>query len=442
MTLALSLAIFAVTYGLIVSEKVDRTAAAILGATAMVMLHLIPHSVALEHVDLDVMFLLTGMMIVVGILSETGLFEWVAIFIARRAQGNALIILIGLLTATAVLSAFLDNVTTVVLIAPITILLTQILDIPTIPFLVLQALFSNIGGTATLIGDPPNILIASKSGLNFNQFIFHLLPAVLLVMWTVLIFIAFTQKNLLRTTPAARLRIMQAHPELAITDPVRLKRGLAVFALIIFGFCVGHYFHIEPGIVALAGGFLMLVVCGAGIHGAMEKVEWETIFFLIGLFILVGTLEHVGVFAILGDVMFRTIGHNLPLLAVSILWISGVLSAVFGNIPVVIAFLPLVKAIIPAYFAPLGGVENADPLLVSSVADPLWWSLALGSCLGGNGTLFGAAANVVVAQIAKKNGYHISFLTYLRYGLPVTIASLCICTVYVYLRYFAFVRFS
>lgn len=437
-TLTLALAIFAVTYILIVTEKVDRTAAAILGAGAMIGLHLIPHHAAMELVDLEVIFLLTGMMIVVGVLSETGLFEWVAIFIARAARGNAIVILIGLLTATAVLSAFLDNVTTVVLMAPITILLTQILDIPTVPFLVLQALFSNIGGTATLIGDPPNILIASKSGLNFNQFLFHLTPAVLLVMAVILTQVVVSRRHVFRATPAARLRIMHAHPELAITDPVRLKRGLVVFGLIIIGFCAGHYINVPPGVVALAGSFLLLIVCGTGIRGAMEKVEWETIYFLIGLFILVGTLEHVGVFEMLGKAMFGAIGSNLPVLAIAIIWISGVLSAAFGNIPVVIAFMPLVESVLKAYFEPMGGMASVAPEQVMAISEPLWWSLALGSCLGGNGTLFGAAANVVVAQIAKKNGYPITFGTFLRFGLPVTVASLVICSAYVYLRYYAF----
>lgn len=434
----LALAIFTVTYILIVTEKVDRTAAAILGAAAMIALHLIPHHAAMELVDLEVIFLLTGMMVVVGVLSETGLFEWVAIFIARAARGSAILILVGLLFATAVLSAFLDNVTTVVLIAPITILLTQILDIPTIPFLVLQALFSNIGGTATLIGDPPNILIASTSGLNFNQFLLHLSPAVLLVMGVVLAYLAISKRKVFRATPAARLRIMHAHPELAITDPFRLRRGLAVFALIITGFCAGHLIDLPPGVVALAGAFLMLIVCRTGIREAMEKVEWETIYFLIGLFILVGTLEHVGVFEVLGRAMFGAIGNNQPALAVAVIWISGGLSAAFGNIPVVIAFMPLVESILKAYFEPLGGMAGLSPQEIGSVADPLWWSLALGSCLGGNGTLFGAAANVVVAQIAKKNGYPITFGTFIRYGLPVTVASLTICSIYVLLRYYAF----
>lgn len=434
------LLIFGVTYLLIISERVDRTAAAVIGAAAMILFRFMPSEAAFECVDLDVVFLLTGMMIVVGILSETGLFEWVAIFIAQRARGNAVAILVGLLTATAVLSAFLDNVTTVVLVAPITILVTQILEVPSVPYLVLLALFSNIGGTATLIGDPPNILIAAKSGLNFNQFIAHLSPAVILVGAAVLAPIAWFARKPLATPPEARVRIMQAHPELAIVQPERLRRGLVVFGGIIAGFIMGHALHVPPGVVALAGGFVMLIVCRVGIREAMEKVEWDTIFFLIGLFMLVGALEHAGLFNSIGGAIFRAIGHNLFLLCIAVLWVAGLLSAFFGNIPIVMAFIPLVNTMISLYFEPQGGMDSFPPEAVRLVADPLWWSLALGACLGGNGTLFGAAANVVVAQIAKKNGVPFSFTTFLRYSMPVTLASMLLSSGYVYIRYIAFVQ--
>lgn len=432
------LLIFGFTYLVIISEKVDRTAAAVIGAAAMILFRFMPHEAAFACVDLDVVFLLTGMMIVVGILSETGLFEWVAIFIAQRARGNAVAILVGLLAATAVLSAFLDNVTTVVLVAPITILVTQILEVPSVPYLVLLALFSNIGGTATLIGDPPNILIGAKSGLTFNQFLAHLSPAVIVVGAAVLAPIAWFARKPLATPPEARVRIMQAHPELAIVQPGRLRRGLVVFGFIIAGFIMGHVIHVPPGVVALTGGFVMMIVCGVGIHAAMEKVEWDTIFFLIGLFMLVGTLEHTGLFDSTGGAISRAIGHNLFLLCLAVMWVAGLLSALFGNIPIVMAFIPLVNTMISLYFEPRGGMESFPHETVRLVADPLWWSLALGACLGGNGTLFGAAANIVVSQIAKKNGAPFSFTTFLRYSVPVTLASMVISSAYVYLRYIAF----
>jgi Na+/H+ antiporter NhaD/arsenite permease-like protein len=433
--MTLCLIIFAITYALIVTEKVDRTAAAILGASAVIFLKLIPQEEALELVNLDVIFLLVGMMTVVGILAETGLFEWVAVFIAQRARGNGLVILFGLLIATAVLSAFLDNVTTVVLIVPITILITQILEIPTVPFLIFEALFSNIGGTATLVGDPPNILIGSEANLTFNEFLIHLTPAVLLVMVAILVLVWFVFRGSLNVTPAARSRIMKAVPALTITDPFRLKRGLIVFFLILFGFVFSRMIGVDPGTVALCGAFAMIVFTRSNVRQAMEKVEWETIFFLIGLFMLVGSLEHNGLFKLLGEAMFNLTQGNLLMTALATLWVSAVLSAVFGNIPVVIALIPLVHSLIPAFGTEMGLIDS-EQLLILRVAQPLWWSLALGSCLGGNGTLYGAAANIVVAQIARKNNYPITFLQFTRYSFVTTIISLVVCSLYVYVRYF------
>ena len=433
--LTYALIIFGITYFLILTEKVDRTAAAIMGAASVVFFQLIPHKTALEHVDLDVMFLLVGMMTVVNILSETGLFEWVAVFIAQRARGNGLLILTGLLFATAVLSAFLDNVTTVVLIAPITILITQILEIPTVPFLILEALFSNIGGTATLVGDPPNILIGSKGHLSFNQFLAHLSPAVVGIMLVALLIIVVLFRKTMHVSPEARKRIMKATPSKAITDPFRLKRGLVVFALILLGFTLSHTLHIEPGLVALLGGFVMVVVTRSSVREAMEKVEWETIFFLIGLFILVGALEYNGLFEELGRVMFKMTSGHFFFTAMAVLWSSALLSSLFGNIPVVIAMIPLVSSLFKAFGAELGLQDNPE-LMALQIEQPLWWSLALGSCLGGNGTLLGAAANVVVAQIARKNNYPLSFFEFTRYGLPLMLLTLLLSSAYIYVRYF------
>jgi Na+/H+ antiporter NhaD/arsenite permease-like protein len=430
-----ALIIFFITFFFIVTEKLDRTAAAVLGASLLVFTGLIPHHAALEHIDLDVIFLLIGMMTVVNILSETGLFEWVAVFIAQRARGNGVLILIGLLVATAVLSALLDNVTTVVLIAPITILITQILEIPAVPFLILEAIFSNIGGTATLVGDPPNILIGSRGDLTFNQFLAHLSPVVAVIMIIALVVVVLLFRKRMRVRPDAKDRIMKARPNRAITDPWRLKRGLAVFGAILTGFCICHHAHIEPGLVALAGAFTMLVVCRSNLRRAMEKIEWETIFFLIGLFMLVGALEYNGLFEMLGSAMFEFTGDRLYLTTLAVLWMSALLSAAFGNIPVVIALIPLVKTLIPGFAAGMGA-DMTQELTHLRIEQPLWWALALGACLGGNGTLFGAAANVVVSQIAKKNQYSLSFFTFTRYGFPIMVISLMICSVYLYTRYF------
>lgn len=433
----ISIIVFLVTYTLMVTEKMNRTAAAVLGATTVLLLRNVPYDVALGYVDLDVIFLLVGMMVVVNILSQTGLFEWVAIFIAQRAKGNPVIILIGLLSATALLSAFLDNVTTVVLIAPITILIAQILELPIAPFLILEALFSNIGGTATLVGDPPNILIGSKSGLSFNAFLINLSPIVILCIFIVFAAILLLLHRSLRTTRALRRRIMKAEPAKAILDPWRLKRGLTIFSLILSGFIVSHWIGLQPGIIAFSGAFIMIIVTNSDMRHAMAEVEWETIFFLVGLFMLVGALEHNELFNTIAQYFFGLTKGHLFATAMIVLWTSAILSAFFGNIPVVIAMIPLVHTLIAATAVQLD-IEPSSVMMNAYVAHPMWWSLALGACLGGNGTLFGAAANVVVIQVARRNGYHLTFWDFMRYGAPVTLVTLIVSSIYIYIRYFAF----
>ena len=424
------LAIFAVTYAFIISEKVPPATAAIVGGALVVFLQLMPQESALEKVDLEVIFLLTGMMIVVNILSETGLFEWVAVTIAQRSKGNGIVILGGLVVSTAVLSAFLDNVTTVVLIVPITILITQILELPVMPFLILEAIFSNIGGTATLVGDPPNILIGAKTHLTFNDFILNLGPVIALLVLLLLVLSVTLLRKQLHVAPEARERIMIARPEKAITDARRLRRALPIFFLILLGFGFAHRIGVQPGMVALMGAFIMLVVTGSDVRRQLEKVEWETLFFLIGLFMLVGALEYNGLFEKLGEILVRFTEGNLLLATLAILWVSGLLAAVLSAVPVTIALIPLVSA----YIAGIDGSGGAhDPKF-----DMLWWALALGACLGGNGTMVGAPANVIVVQIARKNRYHVTFTDFARYGIPVLVLSLALSSAYLYLRYFLF----
>lgn len=437
MTMLVSISIFFIVYILMVTEKLDRVVAAMLGVAVLLLLRAMPYETALESIDLDVIFLLVGMMTVVDILAQTGLFEWVAIYIAQRAWGNPLIILVGLLAATAVLSAFLDNVTTVVLIAPVTILITQILELRTTPFLILEALFSNIGGTATLVGDPPNILIGSRGGLSFNAFLLNLAPIVILCALAVFVGILLSQRNTLKTTGALRARIMKAHPAKAILDPWRLKRGLTVFFVILVGFSASRFLNVQPGIIALSGALFMIVYTKSSLRASMEKVEWETILFLMGLFMLVGALEHNGLFREIARHLFGLTQGHLFATSMAVLWASALLSAFFGNIPVVIAMIPLVHSLIDSMQGQMNLHQSPD-LLNAYVAYPLWWSLALGACLGGNGTIFGAAANVVIIQIARRNGYKITFKDFLRYSVPVTVLTLLLSSVYIYFRYFIF----
>jgi Na+/H+ antiporter NhaD/arsenite permease-like protein len=386
---------------------------------------------------MNVVCLLVGMMIVVNVLTQTGVFEWLAISIAQKARGNGLLIFLGLINATAFASAFLDNVTTMVLIAPITILIAQILELQVVPFLVYGAIFSNLGGTATLIGDPPNVLIGSQAKLPFNQFIIHLTPIILICMAAVSVVLALALRKTLRVRPEARARMVLADASRAIVDPRGLRRSGVVFALILAGFFLGHPLGMEPGFVALAGAVVMVLVNNRSLHESFRHVEWETLAFLAGLFIMIGALEHQGLFEKASAAVFSVTKGHFFVAVMVIMWGCGIFSSIVDNIPVVLAMVPMIRAMIPEFAADAGW--SASPEMVQAyIADPLWWSLALGACLGGNGTLFGAAANVVTSQLAKKNGYPISFMAFTRKGFPVMILTLTLCSVYVYLRYFMF----
>lgn len=433
--MVLSLVIFLAVYVLIAFELVDKTAAALVGAGAVIMLHLVPYEVAVKSVDMNVLFLLIGMMIVMSILSETGFLEWLAITIAQRSRGNAKAIVVQFLLVTAVLSAVLDNVTTVILIAPITILITQLLEVKTAPILVLLAIFSNIGGTATLIGDPPNIIIGSATALTFNDFIINLTPVIAGITLLCVILVRIRLGASLDAPEEARRRVMIAEPALAILDRGQLNRCLAVLALILAGFFTSRLTGFEPGIVALVGAVLMMIVCKVDVHTALQKVEWGTIMFFIGLFMLISGLEYNGLFEKCGELLVEATKGNLLMTALVILWAGAIASAIVDNIPLVIAMLPLIKTIIPT-FALERGITDQPDLIHMSIAAPLYWALALGACLGGNGTLIGASANVVIAQIGKRNNCGITFMEFTRAGFPIMLFTVTLSSVYLYLRYF------
>ncbi|MDF3127829.1 ArsB/NhaD family transporter [Kiritimatiellaeota bacterium B1221] len=430
-----SLIIFLVAYFFIASEKVDKTITAILGAAILIGTHQIGYHAAVERIDLNVVFLLIGMMMCVNILASTGLFEWIAIVTAQVAKGNGPRLLMLMLLVTAFLSAFLDNVTTVILIAPITILITQLLEIPTVPFLILEALFSNIGGTGTLVGDPPNIIIGSQTHLSFNDFLIHLGPIALFILIVVGVIVRFRLGNKFQVTEEAKTNLMQAEPKLAIINPGRLKKALPCMGLVLVGFFVSHTVHIETGIIALAGGFLMCLICKEDIHHALAKVEWNTILFFIGLFMMVGALEENGLFTLLGTQVIELTNGNLLVTALAILWFSAIASAFLDNIPLVIAFIPILNSIIPG-FCEQAGLDPQSAEALTTISEPLFWSLALGACLGGNGTIIGASANVVVTQIARNNKYKLSFGDFFKMGFPTLIFSVTLSSIYIYLRYF------
>lgn len=422
----LALAVFVGAYVLIATEKVSRVTVALVGAALMVVIGASNDEAAFfsqeSGIDWNVIFLLLGMMIIVGILQQTGVFEFLAIWAAKRARGRPFVILVMLVVITAVLSAFLDNVTTVLLIAPVTLLICDRLGASPIPFLIAEILASNIGGTATLIGDPPNIIIASKSGLTFNDFIINLAPivAVLLLVFIGMCWLMF-RKQL--TYDASRVeRVMALNEREAIRDKVLLIKASAVLMLVLTGFVLHSVLHLEPSIVALLGAGLLVLITRLETRKIFADVEWETLLFFAGLFIMVGSLVNLGVIESVGEFVTEAVGENYFGAATVLLFGSAIFSGIIDNIPYVATMAPLTNDLVQA-----GG----------AAAQPLWWALALGADLGGNATAIGASANVVVLGIAKRNGHPISFWTFTKYGLIVTAVTVTISLPYLYLRYFA-----
>jgi len=429
-----SVGIFAAAYVLIATEKINKTVVAVIGASLMVALRLVPFEEAIGAVDFNVIFLLVGMMTTVSILAKTGFFEWTAVSVAKLARGNPVLIMFFLLAIAAAFSAFLDNVTTIVLLVPVTILITQILEISPIPFVILEAIASNIGGTATLIGDPPNIIIGSQGGLSFNDFIVNLTPVILLVFAFFCATALPIFRSQIKVAANVRKRVDEAIPRLAIVDRKNMVISLIILGVMFTGFFLHNVLHLEPGVIALAGSMILMVLCGAESDETLMEVEWGVIFFFIGLFMMVSALESTGVITWIAKHLLRAGGNKLFVMCIVVLWASALLSSVLDNIPFVMAMIPVLKM----SFAPLAASMNmTDPVAIKTmISEPLWWSLALGVCLGGNGTLIGASANVVSARICSKNKYHISFMAFTKYGFFFMLESLVICTLYIWLRYF------
>ena len=428
MTAVLATAVFVVTYVLIATERVHRVAAALGGAAAMVVIGVVDAETAFFQretaVDWNVIFLLLGMMILVGVIRQTGLFEFLAIWSAKRAQGRPFRIMASLVVLTAVASALLDNVTTVLLVAPVTILLCERLDLPPVPFLIAEVLASNIGGTATLIGDPPNIIIAGRSGLSFNDFLVNLAPLVLVLVGVLLVLCRVLFRSALTLHPERVAEIMELDEREAIRDRKLLWQSLAVLALTIVGFVLHTALHLEPSIVALLGAGLLVFVSRVRIETALQEVEWPTLVFFMGLFVVVGGLIEAGVIETLADAAGDATGGDLLGGSMLLLGVSAVLSGIVDNIPYVATMSPVVAEL----------VAGAEP----GGADPnvLWWALALGADLGGNATAVGASANVVVLGIAERAGHRISFWRFTKYGLVVALVTILLSVPYVWLRYF------
>ncbi|MDQ0903507.1 ArsB/NhaD family transporter [Paenibacillus sp. V4I7] len=417
-----AIGIFLIIYGIIISEKIHRTIIAMIGAVLMIVLGIVDQETALHHIDFNTLGLLIGMMIIVGITAETGLFKYVALKAAKVAKGNPKRIMVALVIITAVCSAFLDNVTTVLLMVPVTFSITRQLQVNPIPFLITQIIASNVGGTATLIGDPPNIMIGSAvEELTFMAFITNLAPIAIIIMLAYVPLFVLLFRKQIKSTPELQRSIMDMDERAMITDHKLLRKCLLVLGLTIIGFFLHQSLHLESATVALTGAFLLLLLTGEHmLEHAFHSIEWTTLFFFVGLFVLVSGLVETGVIAKLAAQAIELTGGNLLATSMLILWLSAIASAFLDNIPFVATMIPMIHE--------MGnmGVSNLEPL---------WWSLALGACLGGNGTLIGASANLIVAGLAAKEGYPITFIKYLKVGFPLMILSIILSSFYIYFRY-------
>jgi Na+/H+ antiporter NhaD/arsenite permease-like protein len=411
-------AIFFITYALIVSERVHRTVSAMLGGLCMVFSGVLSQEEAFRAVDWNVIFLLLGMMVITAILRETGVFQWIAVQAVRLGNGRPYRILAILCSITAISSAFLDNVTIVVLVVPITLFVAANLHLDPLPFLISEVLASNIGGTATLIGDPPNILIASAADIGFLTFLAHMGPI------SILIFLAFLGLSRILFRRELQTRA-DWQPDIAgldasnlITDRHTLMRSLVIMALVIVGFLVSGFIHLEPATIAMSGATLLLFWSGIDPQRVLREIEWTTLLFFVGLFIVVQGVVQVGLIEMLARGALSLTKGSLPLTAMLILWLSAAVSGIVDNIPYTATMIPVVNS-----------------LAHTIASQSLWWCLALGACLGGNATLVGASANVVMASLSERSGHPIRFWCFIRYGLITTTMSLLLSSLYVWLRY-------
>ena len=429
--------IFILVYALIISEKVHKTILSMFGAALMIILGIVTQEEAFYSIDLgvdwNVIFLLISMMIIINIMKPTGIFEYIAVKSAKIAKGDPFRIMVIFSVVTAILSSFLDNVTTVLLIAPVTILICQALEIEVVPYLITEAIASNIGGTATLIGDPPNIMIASRAQLDFLSFIYNLAPVIVLVMFAYILTLKLVFGKRLTVKDELKGRVMAMNEKEAIKDPGLMKKSLFVLGIIIIGFVFHGMLHMEPATIALFGAALLLLISGTKEpHRILAEAEWSTLFFFMGLFIIIGGVVKVGLIKWLSiKVLAVTQGHLFGTSMV-VMWFSAFASAFIDNIPYVATMNPLIIDMAGQLWPDASGVA----LLHHPDLMPLWWSLALGACLGGNGTLIGASANVIVVGMAEKAGKPISFKEFMRYGMPLMIESVIISTLYVWLRYY------
>lgn len=409
-----SIVIFVVVMALVVSEKIHRALAALLGAVVVLVIGIVDFDTAIGYIDFNTLGVLCGMMMFVAVVRQSGLFEFTALQAARICKGNPWKLMAAFVLITSVFSALLDNVTTILLVGPMTIMLCRILCVDAIPFLICEILASNIGGTSTLIGDPPNIMIGSAAGLSFFDFIRYDFPAVFLVLVAVVVIFWFLFGRKLHVDKQHVDAMMELSAKDAIKSKPLFVKSVVMIALVVVAFMLHGVLGLESSVIALAAAAIMLLISKVDLEVALQGVEWGTIGFFLGLFIVVGGLEHTGVISMVGHLLVDATGGDIVLLTIALLWCSALLSSILDNIPFVATMIPIISVMSQS------GID----------VFPLWWAISLGACLGGNGTLVGASANVVLSGIAKKEGYDITFMGFTKYGFPIMLVTIAISTVY------------
>ncbi len=415
--MTVAILIFVVALALIASDRVDRTKVALIGMTLVVLTQVSAQEQAIEAIDFNTIGLLVGMMLMIRLTETTGVYTWLAIRAAQWSRGRPLAVVLALAVTTAVLSAFLDNVTTILLIVPITFLIADALDINPVPLIMIEIFSSNVGGTATLIGDPPNILIAGHTGLSFMEFIVNLAPIAALTSIVVIGGLYFVFRGQLQITEEARQRAMGLDASRSIEDAAEARRTVPILLITILLFFFHKPLGLEPATVALAGASVMLLVTNQDLHKSIAGIEWPTLFFLIGLFVMVGALEQTGALGEVAEGIASVTGGNRVAELLGIVWTAAIGSAIVDNIPFTAAMIPVVDTL-------SGGSDNA-----------YWWALALGACFGGNATIVAAAANVAAVGMSTRAGYPIGFVQFMKYGIPVTLVSVIMATAYMMVRY-------
>lgn len=415
----IAVVIFIVTMTAIMTEKVHRTVAAMTGAILLLVTGILSLDTAIGYVDVNTLGVLVGMMLFVGIVKNSGIFEYIAIKSAKLAKGRPWPIMVAFIVITAVLSAFLDNVTTVLLVGPMTLAITKMLNVNPIPYIMTQIMASNIGGTATLIGDPPNIMIGSAAGLGFGDFLLNTgMASIIVLIISILCYYVLYRKQLI-VDEANIKKVMALDEKKSIVDPALMKKSILMLCLVALGFILHSQLHLESCYISLSAACIMLLIGKQDPEEIIATVEWSTILFFIGLFVVVGGLEQVGIIDRLAHGLVEITGGNMLITMIAILWIAAIVSAFLDNIPFVATLIPLIITI---------GKTGMD-------IAPLWWALSLGACLGGNGTLIGASANVVLSGISNKAGHKITFASYFKVGFPMMILSIIISSIFLLIRF-------